>query len=71
MLTTVEGRLSQIAHQVSMNDATRVCGLLVKSSLLIPDPATMKERDTIADVDDRFENHSGWYVKASAAILAL
>jgi hypothetical protein len=40
-----------------MNDATRICYRLVNSSLLIPDPATMKERQPIADVDDCLQDY--------------
>ena len=57
MPTKIEGGIPlETSYQISMNDTTRVeCGL-VKPRLLVPDPATMKERQTITDVDDCLQN---------------
>jgi hypothetical protein len=54
-----------------MDNATRVrCGL-VDASLLVPDPATMKERQTIADVDDCLQDYLIWNWQMPSAPAAL
>jgi len=70
MLTTNERFLSWAPYQVAMNDLRHICFLPVESSFLIPGPATMEERETVADVDDCFENHMIRYVDGFDAIAA-
>ena len=70
MLTTNEWCLLWAPYQVAMNDARHICFLAPESSSLIPDPATMEERETVADVDDCFENHMIRYVDGFDAIAA-